>query len=99
METILEATERLRAAGFDLDFAATATGQLRCAACGIDHDPEAMAIHEIVRYEGASDPGDEAILLALVCTCGGRGLYTAAFGPDIAPADVEVLHRLPNTAR
>lgn len=95
METLLEATLRLRAAGYDLDFSATETGQLRCAACGVDHDPEAMAIDEIVRYEGASNPDDEAILFALSCTCGRRGLYTAAFGPGMPPADVEVLHRLP----
>lgn len=95
METLLEATQRLRAAGFDVDFSATPAGQLRCPACGEDHDPEKMTIHEIVRYEGASDPDDEAILLALECSCGRRGLYTAAFGPGMEPADVAVLHRLP----
>lgn len=95
METLLDATQRLRAVGFDLDFTATAGGQLRCEDCGLDHDPEDMTIGEIVRYEGASDPDDQTILLALCSRCGSRGLYSAAFGYTAAPADVRALHRLP----
>jgi hypothetical protein len=95
METLLDATRRLRAVGFELDFTATSDGQLRCDTCGLDHDPEHMTIGEIVRYEGASDPNDETILLALGSECGSRGLYSAAFGHAAAPADVEALHRLP----
>lgn len=97
METVLEATQRLRAAGFALDFTATPRGQLHCATCELDHDPEAMTVGEIVRYEGASDPNDQTILLALGSVCGGRGLYSAAFGYAAEPADVDVLHRLPRT--
>jgi hypothetical protein len=95
MDTLLDATDRLRARGFDLDFAATSSGRLRCRATNVEHDPEVMHIEEIVRYEGASDPNDQAILLALACRCGERGLYSAAFGPDTAEADVTVLHRIP----
>ena len=96
MDTLLDATRRLRANGFDVDFSATARGRLRCAACGIEHDPESMRIVEVVRYEGASDPADETILLALSCTGGRRGLYSAAFGPATAEADVAALQRLPH---
>jgi len=95
METVLEATQRLRADGYDADFTPTADGRLRCGACGTEHDPETMAVDEVVRYEGASDPQDEAILLALRCTCGRRGLYSTAFGPAASPADDAVLRRLP----
>lgn len=95
METLLDATQRLRAVGFELDFTATASGQLRCATCGLDHDPEDMTVGEIVRYEGASDPNDESILLALASECGSKGLFSAAFGHSAAPADAEALHRLP----
>jgi len=98
MDTLLEATDRLRAVGFGLDFSATASGGLRCGACGIDHAPEDMTIEEIVRYEGASDPDDQAILLALCDGCGHRGLYSAGYGPGAAAADVEALRRLPHLA-
>jgi len=95
MDTLLDATDRLRSRGFSSDFRATATGRLRCLDGGSEHDPEIMRIEEIVRYEGASDPNDQAIMLALSCKCGRRGLYSAAFGPDTAEADVAVLHRIP----
>ena len=95
METLLEATRRLRGRGFDEDFAATTPGRLWCAGCGTDHDPERMVVEEIVRYEGASDPDDQTILLALDSACGRRGLYSAAFGTATPAPDVEVLLRLP----
>jgi hypothetical protein len=98
METLLEATARLRAAGFTLDFDATGDGYLRCRACGLDHAPEGMRVAEIVRYEGASDPDDQAILLAFCSRCGRRGLYSAGYGPGAAVADVEALRRLPHVA-
>lgn len=94
MDTLLDATRRLRADGFDIDFSATGVGRLRCVGCGVDHDPAAMEVVEVVRYEGASDPGDQAILLALRGECGHRGLYSSAYGADTAEADVLALHRL-----
>ena len=94
MDTLLDATRRLRAHGFDVDFSATAHGMLRCPGCGVDHDPASMHVVEVVRYEGASDPADEMILLALSCTGGCHGLYSAAFGPATAEADVVALQRL-----
>jgi len=94
MDTLLDATARLRAIGFDLDFIATPTGGLRCRVCGIDHAPEDMTVEEIVRYEGASDPDDQSILLALCGGCG-RGLYSAGYGPGADADDVEALRRLP----
>ena len=95
METVLEAAARLRDAGYTVDFSATDDGYLRCGACGTDHDAATMTIEETMRYEGASDPDDEMMLLALRCECGRPGLYVTAFGPNASTADVAVLQRLP----
>ena len=95
METLLEALNRLRAAGYLGDFNATEAGELRCIGCDARHDPETMRIDETVRFEGESSPGDEAILLALRCSCGVGGTYTSAYGPTAASADMAVLTRLP----
>jgi hypothetical protein len=95
METLLDAATRLRRSGYAIDFIATREGLLRCGACGRTHDPAQMIVEETVRYEGVSDPADESILLALLCTCGRRGLYFAAFGPAASAADGAVLGRLP----
>jgi hypothetical protein len=95
METILDAADRLRSQGYLHDLTATNDGRLRCGACGADHDPASVEIDAVVRYEGASDPDDEEILLALRCGCSHRGLYQAAFGPGANPDDAAVLRRLP----
>ena len=56
-------------------------------------------IDETVRFEGDSDPDDEAILLALTVPasaggCGHRGWFAAAYGPDTPAHDVAVLQAL-----
>lgn len=94
METLTDAMSRLRADGYRSDFSATGDGMLRCGHCGIEELPEDMAIHRIVRFEGESNPGDESILVALACSCGFLGQYTAAYGPDTPPEDAAVLKRL-----
>jgi hypothetical protein len=96
VETLSEAIARLRARGFVRDFSAVAGGRLRCGECGTDFDAATVHIEEIVRFEGASDPGDESILFALSGACGHDGLYSAAYGVDATPEDIAVvaaLHR------
>jgi hypothetical protein len=95
VETLTEAIARLRAQGFLSDFSAVADGRLRCEVCGAEFDPAELRVDEIVRFEGASDPGDESILFALSGPCGHAGLYSAAYGPSATPEDaavVAVLH-------
>ena len=99
METLTDAMTRLRADGYGADFSATDDGQLRCGACDVRRDPEAMTIHETVRFEGDSNPDDESILLAVECYNGCRGLYSAAFGPDTPAADAALLRRLAGRPR
>lgn len=93
METLVEASRRLRANGYLHDFRATPEGNLSCRSCGTTHHPENIEIRETVRFEGESNPGDEAILLALACSDGCLGQYSAAFGPATPRADVQALHR------
>jgi hypothetical protein len=90
METLTEAQARLRGQGYALEFLAERGGRLRCADCDEVFDAAAMAIDEIVRFEGTSDPGDEAILFALRGPCGHTGLYSAAYGPAATPEDADV---------
>jgi hypothetical protein len=94
METVLEAIDRLRALGFGLDFTAVAGGRVHCEGCGKDFAAGALTVDETVRFEGASDPEDETILLALSSPDGCRGLFTAAFGAATTSDDADVLHAL-----
>jgi hypothetical protein len=92
-DTLTAAITRLRARGYTDDLEATDDGALTCARCGAAEDPATMRIDRTVRFEGSSDPGDEAILLAITCRCGARGLYSAAYGPAAPPADAAALTR------
>lgn len=96
METLTEAIERLRAEGYTADFSATEDGKLHCRSCDVTEDPANMQIDDTVRFEGTSNPDDEAILVAISCASGCRGLYSSAYGPSTPPDDVAVLQRLPN---
>ena len=50
---------------------------------------EPVVVDRFFRFEGPSDPADEAIVLGVHCSaCGARGTIVSAFGPD---ADVRGL--------
>lgn len=93
-QSLLQVLDALRSAGYRRDFG-VADGGLRCGACGGLHDPAAARIDRIERFEGASDPDDESILLAITCTyCTTRGILVAAFGPAAGREEADVLTRL-----
>ncbi len=89
METLSEALDRLGAAGYRQDFRVD-DGQLCCGHCAVCSDPRDVAVEEIVRFEGESDPDDEAIVLALSClSCGVKGTLTLSYGPSMPPQEAE----------
>ena len=93
-ESLSEALGRLYSRGFTHNLRADA-GRLRDLATGERHDPELLAIAEIVRFEGASDPDEQAILFALEAPPGRPlGTWATAYGPAMPPEDVEVVRRI-----
>lgn len=93
-DTVTEAVAQLEADGYTADFG-VADGGLRCGACGEVHDPSEVVIERIYRFEGASDPDDEAIVLGLLCpACDRRGSLVAAYGASADPDEVAVISRL-----
>lgn len=93
-ETLTEAIQRLRADGYMADLSATEDGRLLCRSCGKNYDPLSLQIDDRVRFEGDSNPDDEAILLAVRCPDGCKGLFSAAFGPSATPEEAAVLRSL-----
>lgn len=95
METLGDAIARLRSAGYRDSFRPEAGG-LRALAASRLYAPEELVVDEIVRFEGPTDPGDEAILFALRSRDGAvRGTWAAGYGPSVDPADAELVRRLP----
>ncbi len=90
-ETVTEALRLLAVDGYVVDFNLVGT-TMTCPQCRSVHDLDHAAIERQFRFEGASDPGDEAIVLGLRCAdCGALGVFVSAFGPD---ADPELLSHL-----
>lgn len=99
MESLSEALRRLGAAGYTESFRAEPDG-LRAVESGCIHEPESLRIEEIVRFEGDSDPQDEAVVFALRCPeHSARGTYVVAYGPGMAPLDVQMVQRLTDARR
>lgn len=95
METMTTAMNRLRDAGYASDFSALADGALCCGSCEATCDAAEAVVDDVIRFEGTSDPGDSAILVALQCSsCGHDGLFVSGYGPETAPDDALALNRL-----
>lgn len=94
LESMQSAIARLEAAGYGGAFHAREMA-LACLSCGDLHPPDGLVIHEIVRFEGASDPADEAAVFALECPeCGVRGTWTVAYGPNMTADEAAIAPRL-----
>lgn len=94
MDTQLEVAERFRSLGFTQDLRAEPAARIRCS-CGALWDASACGIAHVARFEGNSNPDDEAILVALMMPCGHRGQLTGGYGPSADLLTVEVLNALP----
>jgi hypothetical protein len=95
-ETVTEAIAILEADGYRTDFSFT-DGTIRCTACDVAHAPPQLLVRRTFRFEGETDPGDEAIVLGVECpACGMRGVVVSAYGPDASPEFMELLTQLDN---
>ena len=57
--------------------------------------PQALVVEEVVRFEGESDPSEQAILFALRSLSGDvRGTFVAGYGVLTDPASAEIVRGL-----
>jgi ribosomal protein S27AE len=106
----LAATERplsevlgdLRTRGFDGDIVAERDAippGLCCRRCGRRFFADHVEVVEVHRFEGPTDPEDEALLLALRCPrCRGAGTLVTAYGPSVSADEAELLAALSTRA-
>ena len=90
-DTVTEAVQFLASQGYIDDYRLCDSG------IAADDMPEPHPIPTAVvdftfRFEGASDPGDQAIVLGVSCTEWGRkGVVVSAYGPDADPDEAALL--------
>jgi hypothetical protein len=93
--TVVEAIATLRERGYGADFDVAPGGLIVCRACGDVHKPEDAVVEATFRFEGASDPDDEAVVFGLACrACGARGVLVAAYGPAASADEAAVVTAL-----
>ncbi len=93
-ETLTDAISQLESLGYRSDFSFE-DGAVQCPACATNHDPIRIVVRHTFRFEGDTDPGDEAIVLGVECpACGVKGIVVSAYGPDASPEFVALLQRL-----
>ncbi|HEY0668066.1 MAG TPA: phosphoribosylpyrophosphate synthetase [Sphingobacteriaceae bacterium] len=90
-ETVSEALNELRKQGFTTDF----NLEENCLVCnGEKFDINDFEIVDVYRYEGNSDPGDEAAVYALQSSAGIKGVLVTGYGNSTDPRSVEILAKL-----
>lgn len=99
METESEAIERLTGAGFERNLWIDDDGRVTSGGNTGDTgdttwDPADLTVSETVRFEGTSNPDDEAILLAI--SLGGEplGVLSTPYGPDVSAPQADAIRQL-----
>jgi hypothetical protein len=91
--------DRLTKAGYTETFRGEAGG-VRAVRADHVHHPEDLVVESIDRFEGISDPEDEAMVLAVRCPADGcRGTYTVPYGKNMSSLDGDLIARIPDARR
>ena len=85
MQTLSECINKLVVDGYDVDFKIDEKGKLYSPRKEKSYPPEKVHIVNFFRFEGASDPDENAILYAIETDNGEKGTLTDAYGTYADP--------------
>ncbi|MCU1390356.1 MAG: hypothetical protein JWL72_3694 [Ilumatobacteraceae bacterium] len=92
--TVTDAVAYLRGAGYTDDVELEGTS-VQCARTNMSYALDNVIVDHTFRFEGDSDPGDEAIVLGLrYPDTDVKATLVSAFGPGADPATAEFFSRL-----
>lgn len=90
-DTVSEAINGLRKRGFNLDF----NLQENCIVCNNDKfNVDDFEIVEVYRFEGNTDPSDEAIVYAINSTTGLKGVLVNGYGVSADSMSSDIAKKL-----
>jgi len=93
--TILDAIRRFDRAGYTGQYRVLDDATIECLVCHTKHAPEELALEDVARVEGTSDPDDEGVVAALRCpNCESKGTLVFVYGAAAPAAEGEALRRL-----
>jgi cytochrome c peroxidase len=89
--TVTEALEALRKQGFTIDF----NLEENCLSCHLGKfEASDFEIVDVYRYEGNSDPADEASVYALRSKTGHQGVLVTGYGISTDPMASDIIKKL-----
>jgi hypothetical protein len=89
--TVTEALEKLRKEGFTIDFNLKGN---KIVANDIAIHPDDFQIVDVYRYEGLTDPADEATVYAIESKSGLKGVLVTGYGNSYDDESTEILRKL-----
>ena len=90
-DTVTAAVNGLKERGYTKDF----NLEENCIVCHEDrYDPEDFEIVEVYRYEGNSDPADEAVVYAIEGRKGEKGVLVSGYGISADEMSDEMVKKL-----
>jgi len=92
--TLVEVLAEYEEAGFAAEFSTTDDGRLSIGDEAAPVDASAVEVVSFRRLEGASDPGDMAVVFALRAPDGSPGVAVLRYGPEASPEEADVLRAL-----
>lgn len=91
--TILEAINDLKKRGYSIDFNLGFNG-VQSHKTSVSLAPEKFEITEVYRFEGETDPDDEAVVYAIESQDGHKGILLNGYGVSADPVNDEVIKKL-----
>jgi len=90
-DTVSEAIDALRKQGYTTDF----NIEENILVCNQGKfDTENFEIEDVYRYEGNTDPADEAAVYAIKSSNGLKGILVTGYGASVDAASTEMLEKL-----
>ena len=92
-DTVTEAVQGLKQRGYTIDFNLE-PDRLVCDKTPLSLAPSDFEVAEVYRFEGNSDPADEAAVYGIVSTDGRKGLLVTGFGISAEGIGEEMVEKL-----
>jgi len=92
-DTMSEAVNDLKKRGYTLDFNLE-EGKLVCGKTPPALQPNEFEITEVYRFEGETDPADEAVVYAIESKHGQKGILVNGYGPSADAMSDEMVEKL-----
>jgi hypothetical protein len=90
-ETVSEAINGLKQRGYTLDF----NLQENCIVCHSDKfNPDEFEITEVHRFEGNTDPSDQAVVYAIESVTGLKGVLVNGYGVSAESMSAEMVRKM-----